>query len=536
MLVSISMATTFDLIKKQNGEAFAKAIRSYDEGIFDIPNITDIVQYAGREAGPIMNFLASFKKVTAQEYGVYKPVEELLSDAGYNAYYADTLEKQNAIAPYFARGEELCTFKDNARYQKYYIINAVRKNVDKIKRKDFPTPKREDLYGTSVISIQVLKTGGFISIKNRYNHSVENPDNTFSSNPDLIIRGLGEAIKHRFNVDFTSKSACLPLNYTFQKNKIFKYHREAQNIYFGNGFWIEDGKLSKINPDHQILCDSIVLDLKKKEFFSPIADKTVDVLNNEIKGKRLSVKTDKLTKNKKIYLDNELFMEVKKDCSQIISLNIETTKLPNLSFEHTYLKSLTAPNLTKIGTCCFQGGLEHIHTTKKVIVNGDIDFYRKNLTELPDFSNFIVKGSFYCAFNKLTSLKGCPKIVHKDFICNFTHLTDLTGAPEYVGRNFDCSHNRLVSLKGCPPVINGSFYCNHNQLQTYEYFPKTNLSHACTEGNPAGRYGPWLRKKNGYPPIPDKDIALPIQKLPTSHPKKNTFSFLSSLFSKKKER
>ena len=55
------MTTTFDLIKKQNGEAFAKAIRSYDNGIFDIPEIADIVQYAGRNAEPIMDFLISLK-------------------------------------------------------------------------------------------------------------------------------------------------------------------------------------------------------------------------------------------------------------------------------------------------------------------------------------------------------------------------------------------------------------------------------------------------------------------------------------------
>ena len=55
--------TIFDKIKKQNGEAFAKAIRSYDNGIFDVPNIVNIVRYAGREAAPIMNYLVSLKNV-----------------------------------------------------------------------------------------------------------------------------------------------------------------------------------------------------------------------------------------------------------------------------------------------------------------------------------------------------------------------------------------------------------------------------------------------------------------------------------------
>ena len=53
--------SVFERIKKQNGERFAKAIRSYDNGIFDIPGIVDIVKYAGREAEPIMNYLESLK-------------------------------------------------------------------------------------------------------------------------------------------------------------------------------------------------------------------------------------------------------------------------------------------------------------------------------------------------------------------------------------------------------------------------------------------------------------------------------------------
>ena len=40
----------YDIIKKQNGERFAKAICNYDNGIFDVPNIDKIVKYAGRDA------------------------------------------------------------------------------------------------------------------------------------------------------------------------------------------------------------------------------------------------------------------------------------------------------------------------------------------------------------------------------------------------------------------------------------------------------------------------------------------------------
>ena len=73
--------------------------------------------------------------------------------------------------------------------------------MNKIKREDFTNPEREDEYGTSVISIQVTKGDkSFISIKNRYNHSVSNPDATFGNNLDNIAPGLTKAFCSLYDI------------------------------------------------------------------------------------------------------------------------------------------------------------------------------------------------------------------------------------------------------------------------------------------------------------------------------------------------
>lgn len=237
--------TVYDIIKRQNGETFAKAIRNYDSGIFDVPNLPRVVRYAGRVVAPdLLKWLEGLKKVKIKTKEIHENPLELLSRAGYDAYVADTLEKQNAIEKYFAHGEELCTFRDKKRFENYYIINAVRRDVDKITR--FAEPMREDAYATSVISIQVLKRGGFISIKNRYNHSVECSDNTFNSNPDNIIDGLGDAIKNYFNVDFSTNLVALPKKYVFVEGQICKYNLEHSGIYYGANFYVRDGRVHKL--------------------------------------------------------------------------------------------------------------------------------------------------------------------------------------------------------------------------------------------------------------------------------------------------
>lgn len=299
----------YDIIKKQNGEHFAKAIRNYDNGIFDIPNIDKIVKYAGRDAEPILNYLISLKDITIEEYGVHMDPITLLDKAGYNAYVADTLEKQNAIKQYFAPDEELCTFHDPSRFQRYHIINAVRKDVDKIKRGN--PPQRDDEYGTSVISIQILKTGGFISIKNRYNHTVDNCDNTLNSNPDNIIKGLSDAIRHHFDVDFSSQKIQLPDGYVLIGKQICKYDYELNNVYFCNGFYIKDGNVIEINHDSQLMLGGGNLYDNKRRAVIDLTDEGFPMFDSAIlKDKKLLIVKNE-DGSKSLTADGETIFSVK---------------------------------------------------------------------------------------------------------------------------------------------------------------------------------------------------------------------------------
>ena len=313
----------YDIIKRQNGEAFAKAILHYDASLFEMEDLPRIVKFAGRNALPILGTLKQIKEgAFSNDKKRLKSPYELLAEAGYDAYYADTLEKQNAIQKYFAPGEELCTFRDSNRFKNFYIIHAVKKNVDEIKRADFVgREERQDEYGTSVISIQVYKGGGFISIKNRYNHKVENPDNTFDSDPDKIIEGLSDAIKKEFGTDFIS----LPGNYLFANGMILNYYSEYGGVYSGEGFYFRDGKLHEVNKDKEFLVnDYFLFDMQKKEFSSLLsptafydqlydlysrdedADEFVYMFNQEIKGKKLIVSQNKKEKRITLFADGEM--------------------------------------------------------------------------------------------------------------------------------------------------------------------------------------------------------------------------------------
>ena len=109
---------------------------------------------------------------------------------------------------------------------------------------------------------------------------------------------------------------------------------------------------------------------------------------------------------------------------------------------------------------------------KGFVIKGNLDLSNKSLTELPDLSEVVVKGGFYCFKNQLTSLKGAPKEIGGSFDCSWNNLTSLEGAPQTVSERFDCSGNQLTTLEGAPQTVGGDFFCSKNRLTSLEGAPK----------------------------------------------------------------
>ncbi len=408
--------SVYDIIKKQNGEAFARAIRNFDSGIFDVDNLPQIVKYSGRNALPLLNYLESLKQIKIEKNSHYKLQDpfKLLKKAGYDAFYADTLEKQNSICPYYADMESLCTFRDFNRYQKYHIIHCIKEGAKDLNRKDFKKPKRQDAYGTSVISIQILKTGGFISIKNRYNHSVEAPDNTFNSNPDNIIAGLSQSLRDYFGVDFASQEVMIEGSFLLIDNMIYRYNLESQNIYFSKDYYMSDNKVSFINKDYQLIIDNFIVDFKENKVFQVHAsfpsqspyDAVFELVEQEVQqGGRLSSKKEGDVTA--VYLDEKCILKARD--GQMIFLNLAVEGILDNSIfvrhntiEEVYLENVTGiysrnfkdcrnlrkvsmQNCVSVATSCFENlpSLEEVNLEKIKTV------------ETSCFENVGVKGRLY---------------------------------------------------------------------------------------------------------------------------------------------
>ncbi len=321
-----------------------------------------------------------FTKINKEEEKVVEVTEtpeELMAQAGYNLYECLTEEDIQKFKKYYAKGEELCTFRTH-RLRTSRVFFAVKKNVDEIKREDFPNPSRQDEYGTSVISIQFTKDGtNTLSIKNRYNHTVDNPDATFSNNLDNIIPGLTDSFEEYYGLkqQFTTKGFEIPGYILANDGKYYKYNYEMDNIYYcPNNIIIDNFEVKKYPKEKYLVLDYFILDLEQRKiyFYKPVINdfflkslgqiEKIEIRNEKeekkvlitpAEGEVIEISLDKLNriisyKNNNIKEINYAFLNLNKCLRQIEMNNV--VKIDDLFLhDNRALSDLNLPKLEVVG-------------------------------------------------------------------------------------------------------------------------------------------------------------------------------------------
>lgn len=201
-----------------------------------------------------------------------KSVQQLMNDAGYDFFECETEKDIQNFKKYYNKGEELCTFY-GGRLKTCHVFFAVKKNVDYINRQDYTNPKRQDEYGTSVISIQFTRgENNTLSIKNRYNHTVANPDATFRNNLENIIPGLTIAFEKQYGFNIMQNANDFKIDdYVIAGDgKFYKYTEETNNIYYGpNNIIIDHFKVQKefLDKSRYLIIGVLVLDMQDKKIY-----------------------------------------------------------------------------------------------------------------------------------------------------------------------------------------------------------------------------------------------------------------------------
>ncbi len=388
-----------------------------------------------------------------------KSPKELLDSVGYDLYECTTEEEVQSFKKYYAFGEELCTFKGK-RLKSCHVFFAVKKNVDEIKREDFIRPYREDEYGTSVMSIQFGRRDGRVSIKNRYNHTVNNPDATYSNDLNKICPGLKNSFmehypKLKITCDRDELASYFNGYVMGNDKKLYKYYSFYDDVYYCyDNYLIDDGDVKHFDKNKYLVFDHYILDIDGKKIFqygNSLGDSFIDSIG---KIDKLLIRTT--PNNNKIIIINYNIMIVLNSSNQMIEYhnNIATSIGGCFLIENDTLRVISLPNVKTIHNWFLTGNycLEEIYLPNVLYIG----------------ERFIKNGG---ALRRIE----LPKVVDiRDSFLLFSEKIEYVSLPNLkkVGRYFLCYNNTLTSLSLPNLEISDGYFMESNTCLQYAYFPK----------------------------------------------------------------
>ena len=428
-----------------------------------------------------------------------KTVSELFAEKGYDFFECKTEEDIQNFKKYYQEDEELCTF-NQGRLQDCYVFWAVKKNVNQIKRENFTDPKREDEYGTSVMSIQYTRIPPHIlSIKNRYNHTVSNPDATYSNNLENINPGLTKAMEqdyHMFQANIDN-GFDIPGYVNSNENKFYYYNYEENNIYYcPNNVIIDNFQAKKYDKEKYIVMDGFILDLvgKKIEAYDkdnndsfPGTIKNIEKINvtknKKERTKRIEIKTkdsDELIiielneKNQIIAYTNPIVTEIKSDflnrCKTLEKLSLSNVKKVGIRFvqQNEILDSVFMPKLEEAGDFFFENnlGLKEISFAKLKTL-GNCSFQKNEqakIISMPEVE-YIADSCFEtCIHAEGICFPKLRKVGDFFFMYNQDIHTAILPNLEKAGSNFLRCNKKLREIDLKNVIYLGDYFLEENEI------------------------------------------------------------------------
>ena len=430
------------------------------------------------------NYIYGLSGIKVEYKESEKSVEELLDEAGYKFYECHSNADIQSFKKYYADGEVICTFKEK-RLDNCHVFFAVKKDVDYIKRKT--NPKREDEYGTSVISIQFSRgKTNTLSIKNRYNHNVLNSDATFSNNLDNINSGLTKAFERQYNlnVDYNKTGFEIPGYVKANDGKYYKYNYEINNIYYcPDNIIIDNLNVKKYDKSNKIVLDYYMLDLKDKSiklYDRRIKDSLLETFHDI---KKIDVKVDKVSDKKTISIDNDVDIILDKNNSIVEYRNSKIKELDdNFMKNNKFLRKIDLPKAEKIGDCFLYDNkyLEQANLANLKVMGSNCltDNIALNKISLPKVEKV---GGFFLYFNQYLNELNAPKLekVESGFLSNNIGLHKLDLPSLKMIESSFLSQNKVLSSIKLPKVefINTNFLAKNQGLKFID-FP--NLKMICS--------------------------------------------------------
>lgn len=441
---------------------------------------------------------------------------ELMKLKGYTLFECKCEEDIQKFKKYYRDDEVICTITNGGRLNDCFVFFAVKNNVDEIKRELFTHPKRDDLYGTSVISIQFTRgENNAISIKNRYNHTVVNSDSTFGNDLENIVKGLTRSFEEYYHLNITGSYRrqeyflSSRLNYIkANDNKYYRYNLVIDGVYFcENNIIIQEGKvIDKYakNKERYIVIDQYIIDMQDKNIISySNCDSFIKSINDVGKIEKIERLSKGKIKEVVFTYENDYKVKIEyNDNNQIIGYHNNYVKkinddfllynkslkhidlenvlyignnflrnnaclsnicLPkvleidnNFLYNNTLIDSIILPNVRKISNNFLRcnKALNEV-SFPNVLMIGDDFIYDNRIIKEINFPNAVIIGNWFLPKNECLEEISLASALHiKGFFLNSNRILKRINIPNVkeIGIGF-LKYNFLLTSIDCPSAL-----------------------------------------------------------------------------------
>lgn len=419
------------LIKKHYGEKMSHLCRELFPTLLETPGLlfntlSKKFDHSKLLYEDISNHISEFKSIIYNEVDlkdqsqeINKTPQELLDEAGYILYECHYEKDIQKFRKYYAPREELCTFR-GGRLNSCHVFFAVKKNVDEILRENYTNPERQDEYGTSVISIQFSRGNpNTLSIKNRYNHTVPNPDATFSNNLENIIPGLTNSFEKTYNLNINSSkvNVDIPGFVLASDGKYYKYNFEENNVYYcPNNILIRDFMPRQYDQSRFILIDKYLIDLKEKVINEYLPGRFEEDTFCDLDIKKIEIKKNKEDNTKDIIINDDIIITID-ETNQIIKYKNHHLRQNTSNFlqANRKLRELDTPNIVLVNNNFLKNNLslEKLNLPNVTEIRDNVLRYNMILKEikLPNVESI---GENFLFYNEELLHLNLPKVKRLD--------------------------------------------------------------------------------------------------------------------------
>lgn len=402
---------------------------------------------------------------------------EIFDKLGYDFYECKSEDDINKFKKYYFKGEELCTFLSN-RLSRCYVFWVVKRNALELNREDYVSPRREDEYGTSVMSIQFDRSKyNRLSIKNRYNDTINNPDATYGNNLDNIYPGLTRSFYNTYGLLSRNSLECnFDMNSYVYCSKFYKYNYCYNGIYYcTDNIIIDNGKVIEYPKEKYVVFDYYILDLVNKKL--SCYDSSIDDSLMGVVGSIVSIKiyNDKVKMCKYINIINdreEEFRFVLSRDNKLIGIENNTCEvLPDrFMIMNRYLKELCLYNLSSVGNDVLYSNTDLEYMKCDGVLSIGDDFLRSNIK-----LSFVVLpcckriGSCFLSSNRILSNVVIPnvEVIGKNFMFSNIFLSSIEcNSLRYLDSNFLYNNDSIRFIKFDSLVRVGNYFMFNNKKLT----------------------------------------------------------------------